>query len=1154
MTDIVSPAVTEQSPAICFGQLPLGAVMESHPSLVQALRPYDPVYTASLVAGLLTEPALQGNCVRLEALIHLALFAGAGKKKPTPRAIATWFEELGAGPCVIVEDPPEDAFSTVITTPQGNFRIVEGIWESATFYLQRFVNIVERTPGNDTWLSLRESMRAMLKLSELVCGRSGLARYAFGRSSPTTLPREIERSIASLRQRVTFNVAELKEHGITLEALEPFLFHPDLRNRIPEASLTHSPLIHHPLLHRSGQLIVALPTAASIAIRGLVAGGAVAQGAKEPFLHLLAQEYEDYFHDDPPLDIGFGAPLHFQKTDRGMMASVAMAIDLGRWLQVILVLDTLEGFEETAFAGGNLDPNQLTPDFDLWIEKCREMAAQEAHYRGGLTVIIGCGIGRAAYHRLSGKQREDWQTVYLSAPDVATLGDLRQCDAKNIWRIIEAEDRLAAHGIELVNLNGLLNLIAWVRSLDGHLIAHSQISAEWQGQQGRILIDPSMVLEVRREATLRIDRHAVSTEGGPWIEVRKTGDSVFTEDQEAPLYVPTRMDSTGRIPIVYEGTGRYWWCQVTAPREYARWKLMSTWLPRIAAVLDTHLTSLPAIISFEVAFDGYGKSLESFEDALDRNAIEADIRVTTDETSGSLDIAAGALFEKGLSQPENVAEAALVASIVRGCLEMTDHKLSGNAETLIQEIVGNEQARDCHCFQARRFRDFVADKLRDDPVRIDPIDAATIRLGLGWRVRSGAEGGDIEGRTECNAFLNALVSELEQELCLELHRFNRQSLIEMALQNHELAMARQATWRRTTSAILGLHRDQSDAKATIAEQEFENNGVLQASRVLIELAVCECPANEGETPGEMDLSLLMARLLLLTQLGDWSDAIFHGGMEASILVTPLGDVHVPIAFIDHVVKPFGDLANDSMIDGAVAGYAQNFAAPHITGAAEAAFDPAFVEAWCVEKQAPLDSFRRFVDDVEDAGIKQESPVLMMPLSELLRLYSGDDGAAEAIVRSLSTTPRANWLAPPEGMLDKDRWPWRYRRRLSLLRLPLIQLDDGEDPLIVVAPGLLRDAVVYTVDNFHEGYFPCWQIQTNGMRTWAGTAADRRGSRFSQKVAVQLRELGWQADVEVKVSQIVGKRLDRDYGDVDVLAWSHTSKRILLIECKDLHFH
>ncbi|MDZ7615709.1 MAG: hypothetical protein U1E05_01820, partial [Patescibacteria group bacterium] len=367
-----------------------------------------------------------------------------------------------------------------------------------------------------------------------------------------------------------------------------------------------------------------------------------------------------------------------------------------------------------------------------------------------------------------------------------------------------------------------------------------------------------------------------------------------------------------------------------------------------------------------------------------------------------------------------------------------------------------------------------------------PIDEATLRLGLGWRVRLPSEGGEIEGRPECNAFLNSLVSQREEELCRELRKFHRRSLVELALRNHELGMARQATWRHTASAILGLHRDQEAAMATIAEQESENNAVLQASRVLVELAVCECPEKGDLVPGAMDLSLLMARLMLLTTLGDWSDAIHYGGMEASLLVTPLGDVHVPTAFLDEVVKPFGHLANDSIVDGAIAGYARNFAAPNVVGAAEPAVDQAFVDAWLDEKQVPLDSFRRFVDDVEDFGIARQTPVLTMPRSELLQLYSGDDGTAAAIVSALTTSPRGEWRRPPNGMFDKDRWPWRYRRRLSLLRLPIVQLAEGPDPLVAVAPGLLRDALTYTVKNYHEGYFPAWQIDSAPMRSWMGT--------------------------------------------------------------------
>jgi len=52
----------------------------------------------------------------------------------------------------------------------------------------------------------------------------------------------------------------------------------------------------------------------------------------------------------------------------------------------------------------------------------------------------------------------------------------------------------------------------------------------------------------------------------------------------------------------------------------------------------------------------------------------------------------------------------------------------------------------------------------------------------------------------------------------------------------------------------------------------------------------------------------------------------------------------------------------------------------------------------------------------------------------------------------------------------------------------------------------------------------------------------------------MRDLGWRAEAEVKVTKILGKSLNRDYGDVDVLAWKPQSGIVLAIECKDLQFN
>jgi hypothetical protein len=49
----------------------------------------------------------------------------------------------------------------------------------------------------------------------------------------------------------------------------------------------------------------------------------------------------------------------------------------------------------------------------------------------------------------------------------------------------------------------------------------------------------------------------------------------------------------------------------------------------------------------------------------------------------------------------------------------------------------------------------------------------------------------------------------------------------------------------------------------------------------------------------------------------------------------------------------------------------------------------------------------------------------------------------------------------------------------------------------------------------------------------------------------MRELGWQAETEVAVTKLLRKGFDRNYGDVDVLAWRTDSRRVLLMECKDV---
>jgi hypothetical protein len=115
------------------------------------------------------------------------------------------------------------------------------------------------------------------------------------------------------------------------------------------------------------------------------------------------------------------------------------------------------------------------------------------------------------------------------------------------------------------------------------------------------------------------------------------------------------------------------------------------------------------------------------------------------------------------------------------------------------------------------------------------------------------------------------------------------------------------------------------------------------------------------------------------------------------------------------------------------------------------------------------------------------------------------------------------------------------------------MAEGQDPLFMFAPGLVREAFKYTAGSFHSGDIPEWQTHSRDMRRWLGDAHQRQGHAFADEVGGRLRELGWRVEPEVKLTKLVGSALPKDFGDVDVLAWNVSSGRVLLIECKDLQY-
>lgn len=319
--------------------------------------------------------------------------------------------------------------------------------------------------------------------------------------------------------------------------------------------------------------------------------------------------------------------------------------------------------------------------------------------------------------------------------------------------------------------------------------------------------------------------------------------------------------------------------------------------------------------------------------------------------------------------------------------------------------------------------------------------------------------------------------------------------------------------------------------------------------------------------GSFDLSRAMAMMIEIIVFGGWSDAIYFDAMEPRLKVTPLGDVLANHDFFDDVVTPFVKGGMQIKVQQAIDGYEAHFGDENVasgepkTDTAQERSDR-FAAAWSAEIGVPIEIFGQFCITCEEVGLEDEKPVSFMLKSKLrervLSLRPGLEEHIDQIFDQFSLVPRASWKDIPEGFQDSDRQPWKFRRLLSVLRMPLIQVDTAQDPTICLWPGMVGDAGEHTIAKYHGAEFRESQLRSKDMKKWNGFVKDLK-TGFNEQVAKELVKLGWTAKFDVNVTQILGKGKDpkfgdiKWFGDVDVLAWTADGDHVLALECKDLMY-
>lgn len=1125
--------------------LHLGGIAQRLPRFVARLAKFSFPDIAATVGGLLTMPDNHPKTYRLEVLINLAAIHCQSTQKPTLAQIREWLNNILLQDAIgQLEDPVEDVFISNVPSWQGNARLFDGFWADNDAGVKAVVAALMRLKG-EAWAetALAECM-ALLRLSEAVADRAGIPRYTLSDGDPKTPVRIVASVVDDGRANVVFTYSELNTLGLGPFVLDTFILKRANIDALPQQTLGHTDCERRPLVQINGAIVVALPTALGAAIRRRAIEAAHMAGALDQLEALIARDqFQDLF-DFSLGTMNIDVVREPEDVSNGIR-DVVGRFDEGGYVHVLYISDTLD----EVLADGLLSVHNLVGKIDNRVNAIAQEYADRPDYQRGLTLLVHGGVGRGFAAGFD-EPPTAWQRVGFTHAELTRLAWEHDFDALRVWKITDQEDAITERGYILSNINGFANLY-------GFMYNYHMAIVPGDAAPGMLALGTDYVTEVRHRLRSTLDAHvALNTAKDSWIELQRSATDVyFRETRDLPLFVSRGAMARGLFLSCVETEHRAWWVQMgrdaNTPQgrtiNFHLWDMAQNWMLRAAPRFEAMFPGLP---QGPIGFRLVAPAVDDYD---------ADTAFSNDEpqppkvkiAGGEIVIECSNSYFRAFGRAENVGDRMMIAAMVDGVMLLTGRSRDATvAASLAAEITGSNNARFFHMLPPTTPSSLIYAAISMPRQRLVQLeDIAWSRLGLasasGWMKGEGPL-----AAVEAPSILHGAVDMLWKRIAARLATIQRESLIVRALANHDAIDKDRTNWNQTAAAQLALYDDAQDILSAANRLEGQRGLAGLTCRIVVEMAICTCPL-EGRLASKADLDALVADAAALLECANESDAIHWGLATAPPVVNPNGSLSFDRTFTEREHRPYLEAHGERGFRDAAEGYVDAFRQSNGPGKD---LDPSFEAAITDELGIGLSDLARFAIEMAVEAVEADNNILVLRQSEVEQKLAGGDrkGHVDAakVFKALALKPRLRWDQPnPKGAEQRDWYPWRFNRRLSLLQRPMVQLDEGPDPRVVVLPTLLDRTVVRLFGNL-DGRLPGELFDSPQLKTWIGGAVDREGHRFNKIVAERMRELGFEAQSDVDMTALGGTQ---EAGDVDVLAWDLATGIVFAIECKRLHF-
>ncbi|RYD59146.1 MAG: hypothetical protein EOP56_02640 [Sphingobacteriales bacterium] len=1099
-------------------------------------------------------PENHGKNVRLDKLCARTLLqSGKSGNLPSVNEIEQFFtKQYLSDP---EEDPDTNLFTDLIVFHGGDHIVFPGIMGNGVYVLGNMMTAIFQFGTSDLPVELVTNANHLCKLvlgiSKLLAERAGYHRYMPGAASDNTIFVPESSRLADLRAAVTFSRAEmadfLSSEGISEAALALFVIDlqdPDLDSRYGQ----ENPVLLKPIYFDGSNYIIISPANLAYALLdqlwAMANNWRGAQALSRAYHLVTWLQMQDHLQSMGfvPLDV----PVKPERRAPVAMYWGPYRIDDDKIALVLYVFDNASGYHSSGFARFDAEnAYQLKEEIITQIKAAPGMADQQV-----MEIMLISSVGRAFYVPIM--PHKDTVVLSIPVPELEILSQLNSVNAIDLWKFAIARDTKMPEtpGVVFSFLDYLKLYTDHGHSF--HLSDDAPFTHVW-------LEEGYGSNEMLLEAKQRMDKHAVLRhleEGPVYVTVER-------KDSYSPIYASRGEALSAILYLLVEGLSQPVWvtpAMQPVPRPLRSMVFLFTdaiayWLWQASDALQPYLGQLndsPLTITYD--FEDEDAFLNPRNDKPDRPALEQAFQVKVQPSGYHLTV--GAAILPFLATSDNEGERELVRQLLRGFAALlTEQHLPAPAPAEINSMVdviaplgvkkkifivdtGNNVLLDeRHLRHHRYVQEHDTSEVLDQIVPL--LGPKCPPVGI------------ISQLKDKKKLAYDIVGVLFEELTKQISRYDCELLLQRLIGMNESLNRKREDIVVTTPTRLACYRMSEAFIDDLREQKGKLTRTSIAVRCLIEHVAAEQVA--GKEP--LSVTAIDKLVALMDEIVTWGmrgDQLNYSFFDIELSVLAAGRIGIEKKEFAEIFAPYYATKTKEDIEDAGNSFKHNF--EEWEEMDKTSMPKNIDDAFTADHGISFTRVCAFIDAVSSVGAAQDNDYSFHDSKGFLDAinkvaiapFTPDEyGTA---VDLLALRYRGKVSQKPQGCDNYDISPWRFNRRLSLLRRPMVVLTkpDGSEVFYWGFRGIMMTKR-YIYDTLRSGRLKV--SEGSQLAKVMGKLANQRGGSLVDSVykLLNVPECIVASEVTIRPGGIF--QHDSDIGDIDCLVIDAASKSVYSLECK-----